>query len=102
MSHQVEASFDTIQSAHDYITLLSEAATEAKRDIDDELALATSRMLDRRVQALRVVAYNLEKLQRHLSASGRTLNDLRSLRRLLFEERPGIMTQSVDKRTKPL
>jgi hypothetical protein len=47
-------------------------------------------MSDRRVQALRVVQYNLEKLQRYLSASGRTLNDLRSLRRLLLEEKSAI------------
>jgi len=39
------------------------------------------------VGVLRVVDYNLEKLQRHLSVSGRTLNDLRSLRRLIHEER---------------
>lgn len=32
-----------------------------------------------------MVEYNLEKLQRYLSVSGRTLNDLRSLRR---EEMP--------------
>lgn len=31
--------------------------------------------------------YNLEKLEVHLSRSSRILNDLRTLRRLLFEER---------------
>jgi hypothetical protein len=39
------------------------------------------------LDALRVAAYNVEKLEFHLNRSSRILNDLRSLRRLLFEER---------------
>jgi len=33
------------------------------------------------------VLYKLEKLEQHLKVSGRLLNDLRTLRRLLLEER---------------
>jgi hypothetical protein len=88
MSSRIERPFDSIENAQQYIRLLGETTAEAMGDIDDEIILATQRMSDRRVQALRVVQYNLEKLQRYLSASGRTLNDLRSLRRLLLEERP--------------
>jgi hypothetical protein len=88
MSSRIDRPFDSIENAQQYIRLLGETTAEAMGDIDDEIILATQRMSDRRVQALRVVQYNLEKLQRYLSASGRTLNDLRSLRRLLLEERP--------------
>jgi hypothetical protein len=88
MSRRIERPFDSIENAQQYIRLLGETIAEAMGDIDDEIILATQRMSDRRVQTLRVVQYNLEKLQRSLSASGRTLNDLRSLRRLLLEERP--------------
>src|SRR6185369_1380449 len=88
MSSRIERPFDSIENAQQYIRLLGETIAEAMGDIDDEIILATQRMSDRRVQTLRVVQYNLEKLQRYLSASGRTLNDLRSLRRLLLEERP--------------
>lgn len=88
MSSLIERPFDSIENAQQYIRLLGETITEAIGDIDDEITLATQRMSDRRVQDLRVVQYNLEKLQRYLSASGRTLNDLRSFRRLLLEERP--------------
>ena len=88
MSDPIETPFDSIENAQQYIRLLLEAVAEAKRDIDDAIIQATDQMLQRRLQALRVVEYNLEKLQRHLSASSRTLNDLRSLRRLLLEERP--------------
>jgi hypothetical protein len=88
MSSRIDRPFDSIENAQQYIRLLGETTAEAMGDIDDEIILATQQRSDRRVQALRVVQYNLEKLQRYLSASGRTLNDLRSLRRLLLEERP--------------
>jgi hypothetical protein len=90
MSSRIDRPFDSIENAQQYIRLLGETTAEAMGDIDDEIILATQRMSDRRVQALRVVQYNLEKLQRYLSASGRTLNDLRSLRRLLLEEKSAI------------
>jgi hypothetical protein len=41
------------------------------------------------MDALRLALYNLEKLEFHFHKSVRILNDLRSLRRLLFEERAG-------------
>jgi hypothetical protein len=88
MNRRIETPFDSIENAQQYIRLLAEAVAEAQRDIDDEIILSTDRMSHRRVQALRVVEYNLGKVQRYLSASCRTLNDLRSLRRLLHEERP--------------
>ena len=89
MNHRIESPFQSIENAQHYIRLLIETVKEAKRDIDDEISLATLQMSQRRVEALCVVEYNLEKLQRHLSASGRTLSDLRSLRRLLHDERTG-------------
>ncbi len=88
MSRRIETPFGSIENAQQYIRLLVAAVAEAKRDVDDDIIQATDRMLDRRVQALRLVEYNLEKLHRYLSASSHTLNDLRSLRRLLLEERP--------------
>jgi hypothetical protein len=39
------------------------------------------------LDALRIALDNLEKLELHVNRSSRILNDLRSLRRLLFEER---------------
>ena len=35
----------------------------------------------------RIVQFKLEKLEQHLKTSSRLLNDLRSLRRLLLDER---------------
>jgi len=87
MSNRIGTPFESIENAQQYIRLLVEAVKEAKRDIDDEISLATLQMSHRRVEALCVVEYNLGKLERSLSASGRTLSDLRSLRRLLHDER---------------
>jgi hypothetical protein len=79
--------FDSIENAQQYIRLLVETVAEAQQDIDRDIQSALEQTSDRRLDALRIVHFKLEKLQRHLSASGRTLNDLRSLRRLLLEER---------------
>jgi hypothetical protein len=81
----MEEQFESLESAHDFVTLLAETVAEAKREIETDLQResATSRRLD----ALRLAAYNMDKLEVHLSRSRRILNDLRTLRRLLFEER---------------
>jgi hypothetical protein len=81
----MEEQFESLESAHDFVTLLAETVAEAKGELQSDLEResATSRRLD----ALRLAAYNIEKLEIHLNRSRRILNDLRTLRRLLFEER---------------
>ncbi len=82
-----ETPFDTVENAHEYIHLLMEALAEAKHDVAADLASAEQAKPDRRLEALRLVQYKLDKLEQQLKGSGRTLNDLRTLRRLLLEER---------------
>ena len=101
MNHQIETPFESIENAQQYIRLLAEAVKEAKRDVDDEISLATLQMSQRRVEALCVVEYNLDKLLRYLSASGRTLSDLRSLRRLLHDERTATKGSEHHQEAKP-
>jgi hypothetical protein len=50
---------------------------------------------ERRKEALLLVSYNLAKLNLHITASRRILNDLRTLRRLLLAER-GIVLDGED------
>jgi hypothetical protein len=80
--------FDGIEGAQDYVRLLLEALEEAREDIREDLA-NTGRIpgADRRLDALRLVEYKLAQLHTHLHASSRILNDLRTLRRLLLDER---------------
>lgn len=79
--------FDTIESAQDFVCVLNETIIEAREEIQQtfqhELSLPRSRHRD----ALQIALYNLEKLEKHMASSRRILNDLRSLRRLLFAER---------------
>ena len=87
MNKRIETPFESIENAQKYIKLLGETVTENVSDIDSEIIAATESGLDRRLQALRIVYYKLQKLEQQLHACSRSLNDLRSLRRLLLEER---------------
>lgn len=79
--------FDSVENAHQYVRLLAEAIIEAKAEIAADLSAAEKATQERRVQALQIVQFKLEKLEQHLQASSRLLNDLRTLRRLLLEDR---------------
>jgi hypothetical protein len=87
MNQAAGSHFDNIESAHDFVDLLSDTVTEAKQLIDADIEREVSSNTSRRLDALRVISYNLEKLAVHMKKSCRVLNDLRTLRRLLFEER---------------
>src|SRR6478752_8267568 len=84
-----ETPFDSLEGSHEYIALLAEVIEEARQDVDTEIALAAEESADRRKEALQLVAYNLVKLNLHMTTSRRILNDLRTLRRLLLDERHG-------------
>ncbi len=91
MKSRMEHPFETIESAHDFMALFAEAVSQAK----EELQLDVNREsagpdASRRLDALRMALYNVEKLELHLNRSSRILNDLRTLRRLLFEERSAL------------
>jgi len=87
VSEQAETPFDSIEGSHEYVAMLAEAVDEARRDVEGEIAAAEHDGADRRKEALLLVSYNLAKLNLHITASRRILNDLRTLRRLLLAER---------------
>lgn len=87
MSGPAQTPFDSVENAQDYVRLLVEAVVEARQDIESDVTAATESKSERRLQALRLVQHKLDKLEQHLKTSGRLLNDLRTLRRLLLEER---------------
>ena len=83
-----ETPFDGIGGALEYIHLLAEAIDEAQVSIREDIAgLESAAGAERRLQAMRIVDYKLDQLRAHVGASGRILNDLRTLRRLLLGER---------------
>lgn len=87
VNYQPETPFDNIEGSHEYVALLAEALAEARRDVEAEIKAAERDQADRRKEALLLVSYNLAKLNLHITTSRRILNDLRSLRRLLLDER---------------
>ncbi len=88
MNKKRENPFESIESAHEFVTMLSEEITEAKREIEEHIQLASQSPNLRSKDALQIAHYNLLKLEGHLNNSSRILNDLRTLRRLMFSERP--------------
>lgn len=86
-AHQPETPFDNIESSHEYVSLLAKAVEEALAEIDADIASVSDAEAGRRKEALQLVRFHLGKLSGHMTSSRRILNDLRTLRRLLLEER---------------
>jgi hypothetical protein len=87
VSLESETPFDSIEGSHEYVAMLADELSEARREIEEEITAAERDGADRRKQALLLVSYNLDKLNLHITSSRRILNDLRSLRRVLLAER---------------
>ena len=84
---QPSTPFDTIESAQDFVRVLAEAIAEAQQEMNVDLERELQFPPSRRSRALQIATYNLDKLEKQMLRSRRILNDLRSLRRLLFAER---------------
>jgi hypothetical protein len=89
---QSETPFDSIEGSYQYVDMLAEAIEEARRDVEEEVAIAEKENAERRKQGLLLVSYNLAKLEGHITTSRRILNDLRTLRRVLLAERESAKT----------
>ena len=88
MSFKRVTPFDNIERAQQFVRLLIEAIEESRADVDADIARAESNLSERQKQALQIVSNTLAKLSHHMTTSRRMLNDLRTLRRILLEERP--------------
>ena len=87
MKDRSETPFDSVEGAHEYLSLLSDAIQDAKNEIEADIRAAEDPKFPRRLEALRLVSFKLEKLEQHVKGGRRVLNDLRTLRRLLLDER---------------
>jgi hypothetical protein len=87
MKQEPENPFGSIEDAHEFLTLLAQTIFETKLDIEADVQRESSSHYPRRAEALKLTLYTLNKLEFHMNRSRRVLNDLRTLRRLLFEER---------------
>ncbi len=87
MAQRTESPFESIEGAQEYLGLLAQALAEAKEGAEADIVEHTKLNAERRVQAIQLALYKLEKLEQHIKVSRRLLNDLRTLRRLLLDER---------------
>jgi hypothetical protein len=78
-----ETPFDSLEAAHDYVSLLLEEVRRTRQDVAEDLAAAQGNGSARRGEALQLVSWKLERLEQQLGSSRRLMNDLRRLRRLL-------------------
>jgi hypothetical protein len=92
-----ETPFDNIESAQQFVRLLIEAIEESRADVDADIARAESNLSERQKQALQLVSDTLAKLSHHMTTSRRMLKDLRTLRRILLDERQ-LNKQNPDKK----
>ena len=83
ISSQSVTPFESIENAQDYLRLLGEEVAHVLGDVEADATSAVGAQFARRLDALRLVSYKLRRLQQHVQASGRLLNDLRMLGRIL-------------------
>jgi hypothetical protein len=87
MSPKLMRPFESIESAHEFIALLEESIGEALADVEGHLKQALAQKDERQERAISLTIYKLNQLSTHTHKSRRLLNDLRTIRRLLFGER---------------
>jgi hypothetical protein len=87
MAEEAGGPFESIESAREFMDLLQESVQEALREVEELLAEAANDAQPRRGQALLLVLHKLKQLSSYTHKNQRILNDLRTLRRLLFDER---------------
>jgi hypothetical protein len=83
----IEKPFDTIESAQDFMSVLGETILEAITDLSHEKQFAVRDGEERRVRAIELAQYKLKMLGCYVQKSRRSLNDLRTIRRLIMNER---------------
>jgi hypothetical protein len=81
---QGETPFANVEAAHQYVGLLLDAVREARSEVGRDEENSRTNGEDRRGEALRLVAWKLERLASHLASSRRLLHDLVRLRRVLL------------------
>lgn len=86
MEFEANAAFESIESAQEYLALLAQVIVESQQAVEADIQGTNEAELPRRVEALRLIGFKLEKLASHLKTSRRILNDLRMLRRILLQK----------------
>ena len=87
LQYDLSTPYDSVENTQEYFGLLFQTLLEVKGEIEGDITAAAEAKSSRRLEALRLVLFKLQKLEEHVKTSSRLLNDLRMLRRLLLQER---------------
>src|SRR5437763_12203039 len=79
--------FDSIESAQDFMKVLAETILDSMKDLNHDQHAATQEGQLRQAQAIELAIFKLKKLGCHVHKSRIILNDLRTVRRLILNER---------------
>ncbi len=86
MSQRLQTPFESIEGAQEYLRLLAEEVACVRQEIESDRTEAARLGRTRRLDALELACYKLQRLGHHVDAGKRSLNDLRKLRRLFEPE----------------
>jgi hypothetical protein len=87
MTEPIDQTFDSIESAQDFMQVLAETIFDAMKELNEEQRAAAKGGAERRAKAIELALFKLKMLTCYVQKSRRTLNDLRMLRRLILNER---------------
>jgi hypothetical protein len=79
--------FDSIESAQDFMKVLADTILDSMKDLNHDQHAATQEGRLRQAQAIHLAIFKLKTLGCHVHKSRIILNDLRTLRRLILNER---------------
>ncbi len=83
----IEQPFDSIESAQDFMNVLADTVLDVMKELKSERERALREGQERRAKAIELAMFKLKMLTCYVYKSRRTLNDLRTLRRLILNER---------------
>lgn len=83
----IEERFESIESAYEFMAVLADTILSNVTDLRRDYEVAIREEQDRRARAIELAIYKCKSLNCYVAKSRRTLNDLRTIRRLILNER---------------
>ena len=86
-SDEIDQPFDSIESAYDFLTVLADTVLISIRELHAQHELALHEGQTRRARAIELALFKAKNLNSCVCKGRRSLNDLRTIRRLILNER---------------
>jgi len=84
---RIDQPFDSIESAYDFMNVLAETILDNLKDLHRDHQVAVREGEVRRARAIELAIFKSKSLGCYVYKSRRALNDLRTIRRLILNER---------------